>query len=147
MLGTLPTHAKKNWQEWVATLTHAYNSTVSPVTGFSPYFLMFGRTPKLPLDVELGVTLIEQKQTSHQSYAQKLHSKLQWAYQEAQENNRKESECHKNYYDQKMRCMKLKPDDLVLVRVKALTGDHKITDQWEDTPHQVISQLNDQPVF
>ena len=39
MLGTLATHAKKNWQEWVATLTHAYNCTVSPVTGFSPYFL------------------------------------------------------------------------------------------------------------
>ena len=34
-----------------------------------------------------------------------------------------------------MRCMKLKPDDLVMVRVKALTGDHKIADQWEDTPH------------
>ena len=49
MLGTLPTHAKRNWQEWVATLTHAYNCTVSPVMGFSPYFLMFGRTTKLPL--------------------------------------------------------------------------------------------------
>ena len=43
--------------------------------------------------------------------------------------------------------MKLKPDDLVMVRVKALHGDHKIADQWKDTPHQVISQLGDQPVF
>ena len=42
MLGTLPIHAKKNWQEWVATLTHAYNCTVSSVTRFSPYFLIFG---------------------------------------------------------------------------------------------------------
>ena len=25
MLGTLPTHAEKNWQEWVTTLRHAYN--------------------------------------------------------------------------------------------------------------------------
>ena len=32
MLGTLPTHAKKNWQEWVTTLKHTYNCTVSPVT-------------------------------------------------------------------------------------------------------------------
>ena len=47
MLGTLPTHAKKNWQEWIATLTHAYKCTVSSVTGFSPFFLMFGRTPKI----------------------------------------------------------------------------------------------------
>ena len=146
VLGTLPTHAKKNWQEWVATLTHAYNCTISPVTGFSPYFLMFGRTPKLPLDIELGVTMVEQKQTSHQNYAQKLHSKLQWAHQKAQENNKKESECHKRYYDQKMRCMKLKSDNLVMV-IKALTGDHKIADQWEDIPHRVISQLGDQPVF
>ena len=46
-----------------------------------------------------------------------------------------------------MRYMKLKPDDLVMVQVKALTGDHKIADQWENTPHRVISQLNDQPVF
>ena len=128
MLGMLPTHAKKNWQEWVTTLTHAYNCTVSPVMGFSPYLLMFGRTPNLPLDIELGVSMVEQKQTTHQNYAQKLHSKLQWAYQKAKENNKKESECHKRYYDQKMRCMKLKPDDLVMVQVKALTGDHKIAD-------------------
>ena len=28
------------------------------------------------------------------------------------------------YYDQKMRCMKLKPDDLVIMQVKSITGDH-----------------------
>ena len=126
MLETLPSYAKKNWQEWVATLTHAYNCTVSPVTGFSPHFLMFGRTPKLPLDIDLGIPMVEQEQTFHQNYAQKLHSRLQWAYQKAQDNNKRESECHKRYYDQRMRCMKFKTDDLVMVRVKALTGDHKI---------------------
>ena len=30
----------------------------------------------------------------------------------------------------KMRCMKLKPDDLVMVEVKVLTGNHKIANQW-----------------
>ena len=78
MLGTLPSHAKKNWQEWVAT-----------VTGFSPYFLMFGRTPKLPLDIDLGIPIVEQEPTSHQNYTQKLHSKLQWAYQKGQDNNKR----------------------------------------------------------
>ena len=135
MLGTLPSHAKKNWQEWVTTLTHAYNCTVSPVTGFSPYFLMFGRILKLPLDIDLGIPKGKQEPTSQQNYAQKLHSKLQWAFQKAQDNNKGESECHKRYYDQKMRFVKLEPDDLVMVRVKALTGDHKIADQWKDIPH------------
>ena len=65
MLGTLPSHAEKNWQEWITTLTHAYNYTVSPVTGFSPYFLMFGRSLKLPLDIDLGIPTIEQKLTTN----------------------------------------------------------------------------------
>ena len=65
MLGTLPTHAKKNWQEWIATLTYAYNCTISSITGFSPYFLMFGRTPRIPLDIEMRVMLMEQGDTSH----------------------------------------------------------------------------------
>ena len=79
-MGTLPTHAKKNWQELIATLTHAYNCTVSSVTGFSPYFLMFGRTP---LDVEKGDTLVHQEQESHQNYAKKLQTRLKWAYQKS----------------------------------------------------------------
>ena len=125
MLGPLPTHAKKNWQEWIATLTHAYNCNVSSMTGFSPYFLMFGRTPKIPLDVEMGVTLMDQEQTSYQKYMKKLQAILKWAFQKAQENNRKESECQKKYYDQRMRCMSFKPNDLVLVHAKTPSGHHK----------------------
>ena len=49
-------------------LTHAYNCTVSPVTGFSPYFLTFGRTLKRPLDIDLGIPMVEQEPTSHQNY-------------------------------------------------------------------------------
>ena len=147
MMGTLPTHAKMNWQEWIATLTHAYNCTVSSVTGFSPYFLMFRRTPKIPLDVEVGVTLVDQEQESHQNYAKRLQTRLKSAYQRLQENNKKESERQKRYYDQKMKCMSLKPNDLVLVHVKAPSGHHKIIDQWEDEQYRVLSQLDNQPVF
>ena len=108
---------------------------------------MFGLISKIPLDIEMGVTLIDQEQTSYQIYAKKLQARLKWAYQKAQDNNKRESECHKRYYDQKMRCMSLKPNDLVLLHTKASSGDHKIADQWEDTQHQVLSQLNSQPVF
>ena len=76
MLGTLPNHAKKNWQEWVVTLTHAYNCAVSSVTTFSPYFLMFGQTPKIPLDIEMEVTLFNHEIASYQNYAKKLQDRL-----------------------------------------------------------------------
>ena len=62
----------------------------------------------------------------------KLQARLRWTYQKAQENNKKESERQKRYYDQKKKCMSLKPDDLVLVCVKAPSGHCKIIDKWED---------------
>ena len=81
------------------------------------------------------MTLIEQENVSYQNYAKKLHARLKWAYQIAQENSQRESECHKKYYDKIMRRMSLKPDDFILVHTKAPSGDHKIADQWEDIPH------------
>ena len=72
---------------------------------------------------------MDQQPESYQNYVKILQARLKWAYQKAQENNRKESELQKKYYDQKMRCISLKPDDLVLVHIKASSGYHKIIDR------------------
>ena len=72
MLGMLPIHAKKKWPEWVSTLTHAYNATMCHATGFPPFFLMYGRIPILPIDVEFGVALLDLLHVSRQSYAESL---------------------------------------------------------------------------
>lgn len=55
MLGTLPEDKKSVWKKHVAPLVHAYNSTKNDATGFSPYFLMYGRHPKLPVDIFLSL--------------------------------------------------------------------------------------------
>ena len=68
---------------------------------------------------------MDQEPESYQNYGKKLQARFKWAYQKGQENNRKESECQKKYYDEKMRCMSLKPDDLVLVHVKVPSEYHK----------------------
>ena len=44
---------------------------------------------------------MDQEPESYQNYAKRLQARLKWAYQKAQENNRKESECQKKYYDKK----------------------------------------------
>ena len=55
MIGTLPSEAKINWQEQIPTLVHTYNCSCSNATGFSPFYLMFGRHPGLPIHVQFGV--------------------------------------------------------------------------------------------
>ena len=101
--------------EWISTLTHAYSCTMSQSTGFSPFFLMFGRIPRIPINVEFGVTLPNLSDTSRQNYAQKLKAHLRWTYRKAYEVNLKELARHKKYYDRKFKCMKLEPGDTVLV--------------------------------
>ena len=54
MIGTLESRDKAKWQQWVPTLTHAYNCTRES-TGFSPYYLIYGWLPRLPIDIEYGV--------------------------------------------------------------------------------------------
>ena len=55
MLGTLPTECKSDWKGSIGVLVHAYNCTQNSATGFSPYFLMYGRKPCLPIGITLGL--------------------------------------------------------------------------------------------
>ncbi|UYV66656.1 hypothetical protein LAZ67_4002457 [Cordylochernes scorpioides] len=41
---------QKNWDEILPFVTHAYNTTIQETTGYSPFFLLFGREPMSLLD-------------------------------------------------------------------------------------------------
>ena len=49
-LGTLKDGQKKDWKKYVPSLVYAYNCTKHETTKVSPFELMFGRKPKLPID-------------------------------------------------------------------------------------------------
>ncbi|KAL1246716.1 hypothetical protein QQF64_034355 [Cirrhinus molitorella] len=51
MIRALPPRTKQDWPQMLQTLTFAYNSTTHESTGFAPFFLMFGRIPRLPVDL------------------------------------------------------------------------------------------------
>ena len=143
MIGTLEPGDKAKWQQWVPTLTHAYNCTRCESAGFSPYYLMYGRLPRLPIDIEYGVTQPELIDKSRQSYARKLHARLNWAFKMAKDINEKESQRQKRYYDRSMRCQKLVIGDVVLVKEKGSSGNYKINDKWELNPYTVMEHMQD----
>ena len=43
-----------------------------PASKFSPYYLMFGREPNLPIDIEFGVKTPDLVATSTRNYVEKL---------------------------------------------------------------------------
>ena len=144
MMGTLPEEKKGNWAAHVPTLTHAYNAAIHESTGFSPYFLMFGRHPRLAVDAFLGLT----ENHSQKDYADKLKDRLKTAYKRATEEMKKKGVKYKHYYDQKVRNATVEVGDRVLVKKVGIKGKHKLADIWEPYTYVVVKQpMPDIPVF
>ena len=68
MLRTLPETQKSRWAHHLNQVVHAYNCTKNETTSFSPFYLLFGRHPRLPIDLIFGIDRTD-NQSSHTQYA------------------------------------------------------------------------------
>ena len=140
MLGTL-TPQQKNWKSHVPALVHTYNCTRNAATGFSPYYLLFGREPKILVDAEFGLQRGGQRGSPGESnYISQLRRRLWFAHKKAKCLAQKQQAKHRELYDLKCRGAALDVGDLVLVKQTAWKGRHKIQDRWESGEYQVVGQ-------
>ena len=47
----------------------------------------------------------------------------------------------KQYYNQKIGTISLKPGNLILVKADAFQGKRKMKHRWKDKPHEVVHQI------
>ncbi len=80
LLGTL-SDKKEHWRKYVRPLVHAYNCTRNDTTGESPFLLMFGRQPRLPIDLCFGINPKGYNSKTHTHYVNELKRRLRYAYQ------------------------------------------------------------------
>ena len=141
MLGTLSEEEKSDWKSYLGCMTHAYNCTKHASTTYSPYYLMFGRHPRLPIDVELGLPKSNSGDNSSKSrYVQKLRRRLNYAFQKATKVANQQANKYKSSYDKSIRGPQLQEKDLVLVKIVAHKGRHKLQDKWEPEEYVVVEQ-------
>ena len=141
MLGTLSEEEKSDWKSYLGCMTHAYNCTKHASTTYSPYYLMFGRHPRLPIDVEFGLSKSNSGDNSSKSrYIQKLRRRLNYAFQKATKVANQQANKYKSSYDKSIRGPQLQEKDLVLVKIVAHKGRHKLQDKWEPEEYIVVEQ-------
>ena len=147
MLGTLSPADKADWKAHLGPITHAYNCSCNEATRFSPYYLMFGRHPRLPIDVLLGLG-DQEDFADYSTFVKTLKERLCSAYSLAQTNISTSQSRGKQNYDRKQRGSSLSVGDRVLVRNVSIRGKHKLSDLWEESPYIIIKKPNeDIPVY
>lgn len=104
MLRTLGEKEKENWKDHLPHVLHAYNCTKHEAKGFSPYYLLYGRHPRLPVDILFSLMTDEGTETNGpRGYAERCAGKMIEAYHIANTNSQQSSSKGKAHYNKRSR--------------------------------------------
>ena len=85
MIGKLDPELRQKWPAHLGSVLIAYNATQSLVTGFSPYYLMFGWRPWLPIDLLFPTHREHNLTCTIDKYVETLYWRLQKSVKLAQD--------------------------------------------------------------
>ena len=150
MLRTLVETDKPNWHRHLNKLLAAYNSTIHSTTGYSPFFLLYGRTPALPLDVILG----KRRTTgdvpkSYNVFVNEWEGRMSEAYSIAHSRSLKAKEYDREHWrNNQLLASNLQVGDRVLVVNKKETGGpQKLRSYYEQEIYTVLEAKDDGVVY
>ena len=147
MIGNLEEDKKACWSKHLPELLLAYNATCSTVTGYSPYYLLFGRRPRIPVDYLFPTLRDSPHQTKMEVSVVAMQKRLKEAFTVARYLTSEEVARQCRYYDRKAGAVSLQPGDIVMVCTDGFVGKQKVKDGLEDRGFIVESQLEDWPVY
>lgn len=139
MIRSLPPQSKAKWPQSLKMLTFCYNCTVHETTGFAPFYLMFGRVPRLPIDVMFQHVLRNENVVKYSDYVSRLKRDLSDAAKIAQKHSSAEQARHARIYNEKVKGSPLTVGDRVLLANRGERGKRKIADKWEPDLYEVLS--------
>lgn len=116
-------------------------------TGCSPFLLMFGREPRLPIEVTLGTDHIDADARSYPAYVKSLRKHPSFTYEKVTEAANKSAARNKQTYDSHTRVAAIQVEDHVLVRNLSIRGKHKLSNCWEEDPCEVVECIPGLPVY
>lgn len=139
MLRSLPPRSKQKWPQMIQSMTFVYNCTVHETTGFAPFYLMFGRVPRLPVDLMFKNVFRDVTVCDYDVYVKSLLEDLHCAMAFAQENCTAEQKHQCDQYNKRVKGQSLSVGDRVLLANKGVTGKRKLSDKWKPSVCTVVA--------
>ena len=139
MLRSLPLRSKQKWPQMIQTMTFVYNCTVHETTGFAPFYLMFGRVPRLPVDLLFKNVLHDVTVCDYDAYVKSLLEDLHCAMELAQKNCTAEQRHQCDQYNKRVKGQPLSLGDQVLLANKGVRGKCKLSDKWMPVIYTVVA--------
>ena len=103
----------KRWLELLNTIMFAYRTAIHSTTKYSPFWLTFGRVPRLPVDVMMGTLAQTQEFQNIGEYAFNLYHDLRETYSFVHENLKCAQRSMKKRYDKNANIVTYKEGDYV----------------------------------
>ena len=107
MLSAFVSQHTVDWDLWPDPVTYAYNSSRQESTGVSPYEVVFGRLPRMPLELELGLSLSNSATVS--KYVQSVRGALRDIRQIAKDNLKQARAKQRQHWENKQSGWSWKP--------------------------------------
>ena len=144
MIGKLDLEKSQKWLAHLGSVLIAYNTTRSLVTGYSPYYLMFGQRPRLPIDLLVPTCREHNLTCTIDKYVKTLYRHLRKSVKIAQDSTLKEALRQKRLYDCKVGAVELRSGDRVLVKLDAFHSQRqKLKNWWGSDLHTVQTRMVD----
>ena len=132
--------SQRDWDSCLQKALFAYRTSLHEATGFTPFHLVFGRTPKLPIDVMLGrVGEIEYEE--YPRFVQDIHSKLKCAFEQTRQKLSISHQHQKEIYDASSQGSPFRIGDRVWLYVPAVKPgkNRKFSSLWRG-PYTVLDR-------
>ena len=141
MLSTTIKDYQGNWENHIRAVCMAYNTSVQPTTGFTPFYLMFGRQARIPVDVMYGSPVVE---SSPSTYASELKKLLTTAYNKVRAKMDTQFQRQKQFYDKKVHGKPYQVGDLVWLYSPAVPPGYskKLHHPWSG-PFEILKRISD----
>ena len=122
----------------------AYNTSVQSSTGFTPFYLMFGRQARLPVDIMYGTEVPEGESRDVSTYVASLKRRMSEAFEIVRRNVSKHHQHQKTLYDEKVHGKPYKPGDWVWLHSPVIPrgSSHKLHRPWKG-PYTIVKKISD----